>query len=156
LVYRNHKLAVVEAKAIHQHYTGGLAQAKAYAKKLGARFAYSTNGKKLCGADIETGLEGEVVRYPTPEELWNRTFAELNVWRDRFALVPFEDKGGSHPGRYYQDTAVNRVLEKIANNGSRILLTLATGTSREVPPMQVVHKLVTNEIRPPMMAAVNY
>jgi type I restriction enzyme, R subunit len=141
LVYRNHKLAVVEAKAIHKHYTGGLAQAKAYAKKLGARFAYSTNGKKLYGADIETGLEGDVVRYPTPEELWNRTFAEINVWRDRFALVPFEDKGGSHPGRYYQDIAVNRVLEKIANNESRILLTLATGTGKTFIAFQIAWKL---------------
>ena len=141
LVYRNHKLAVVEAKAIHKHYTGGLAQAKAYAKKLGARFAYSTNGKKLYGADIETGLEGDVFRYPTPEELWNRTFAEINVWRDRFALVPFEDKGGSHPGRYYQDIAVNRVLEKVANNESRILLTLATGTGKTFIAFQIAWKL---------------
>jgi len=141
LVHRNHKLAVIEAKAIHKHYTGGLAQAKAYAKKLGARFAYSTNGKKLYGADIETGLEGDVVRYPTPEELWKRTFAEINVWRDRFALVPFEDKGGSHPGRYYQDIAVNRVLEKIANNESRILLTLATGTGKTFIAFQIAWKL---------------
>lgn len=141
LVYRNHKLAVVEAKAIHKHYTGGLAQAKAYAEKLGARFAYSTNGKKLYGADIETGLEGDVVRYPSPDELWNRTFAEINVWRDRFALVPFEDKGGSHPGRYYQDVAVDRVLEKIATNESRILLTLATGTGKTFIAFQIAWKL---------------
>ena len=34
-------------------------------------------------------------RYPTPDELWNLTFAEANAWRDRFAAVPFEDKGGT-------------------------------------------------------------
>lgn len=39
-------------------------------------------------------------RYPTPDELWALTFAEANAWRDRFAAVPFEDKGGSHPSRY--------------------------------------------------------
>ena len=42
-----------------------------------------------------------------------------NAWRDRFAAVPFEDKGGSHPGRYYQDTAVGRVMEAIADNRQR-------------------------------------
>jgi type I restriction enzyme R subunit len=42
------------------------------------------------------------------------TFAKANAWRDRFAAVPFEDKGGSHPSRYYQDIAVERVLEAIA------------------------------------------
>ena len=36
------------------------------------------------------------------------------ITRDRFAAVPFEDKGGSWQGRYYQDIAVARVLEAIA------------------------------------------
>jgi hypothetical protein len=36
-----------------------------------------------------------MAHYPTPDELWNLTFAEQNAWRDRFAAVPFEDKGGS-------------------------------------------------------------
>ena len=39
------------------------------------------------------------------------TFAKANEWRDRFAAVPYEDKGGSHPGRYYQDIAIERVLD---------------------------------------------
>jgi len=44
-------------------------------------------------------LESEVRQFPTPEELWNRTFAEQNAWRDRFAAVPFEDRGGYFQGR---------------------------------------------------------
>jgi type I restriction enzyme R subunit len=141
LMYRNHKLAVIEAKAWDKHYTGGLAQAKAYCTKLDARFAYSTNGQKIYGVDMSTGLEGDIVRYPTPLELWNRTFAEVNIWRDRFALVPFEDKGGSHPSRYYQDIAVDKVLEAIAHERDRILLTLATGTGKTFIAFQIAWKL---------------
>jgi len=74
--------------------------------------------------------EGEAPCYPTPDEVWNLTFAKVNSWRDRFAAVPFEDKGGSHPNRYYQDIAVERVMEAIANDQQRILLTLATGTGK--------------------------
>ena len=59
---------------------------------------------------METGLEKELLGYPTPEELWNLTFAKVNAWRDRFAAVPYEDKGGSHLSRYYQDTATERVM----------------------------------------------
>src|SRR5579863_1783544 len=44
LVYRNTKLAVIEAKAFGDSLTEGLAQAKNYADKMGVRFAYSTNG----------------------------------------------------------------------------------------------------------------
>jgi len=141
LVYRNHKLAVVEAKAWDKHYTGGLAQAKAYSAKLGARFAYSTNGQAIYGVDMIVGTEGDVTCYPSPEELWNLTFAEENAWRDRFAAVPFEDKGGSHPSRYYQDIAIERVLEAIAANQSRILLTLATGTGKTFIAFQIAWKL---------------
>ncbi len=44
LTYRNHKLAVIEAKRRDLPDTEGLAQAKKYAEKLQTRFAYSTNG----------------------------------------------------------------------------------------------------------------
>ena len=89
LVYRNHKLAVVEAKAWEKPLTEGVGQAKSYAGKLAVRYAYSTNGQGIYGIDMKEGTEGEVAQYPSPEELWNRTFAEANAWRDRFADGPF-------------------------------------------------------------------
>ena len=141
LNYRNRKLAVVEAKKWNRQVSEGVAQAKNYAEKLSIRFAYSTNGQGIYAVDMQTGREGEVARYPTPDELWASTFAEANAWRDRFASVPFEDKGGSHPGRYYQDVAVERVLEAIAQNKKRILLTLATGTGKTFVAFQIAWKL---------------
>src|ERR1022692_344588 len=85
------------------------------------------------------------VRFPArngiPRELWNLTFAEENAWRERFAAVPYEDKGGSHPGRYYQDIAIERVLDAIANGQNRILLTLATGTGKTFIAFQIAWKL---------------
>ena len=141
LEYRNHKLAVVEAKAWDEELTEGVGQAKNYAEKLGIRFTYATNGQGIYGIDMDTGKEGELAAYPTPEELWNRTFAEADAWRDRFAAVPFEDKGGSHPSRYYQDIAVERALEAIAAGQPRILLTLATGTGKTFIAFQIAWKL---------------
>ena len=141
LVYRNHKLAVVEAKAWDKPLTEGVNQAKEYAAKMDIRFGYSTNGQGLYAIDIETGEEKEIATYPTPEELWAKTFAEENAWRDRFAAIPFEDKSGSHPSRYYQDIAVDRVLEAIAKGQPRILLTLATGTGKTFIAFQIAWKL---------------
>jgi type I restriction enzyme, R subunit len=108
LVYRNRKLAVVEAKALDEELTEGVGQAKNYAGKLAVRYAYSTNGQGIYQVDMSPKShsphlpEGEVAAYPTPDQLWKQTFAQANAWRDRFAAVPFEDKGGSHPSRYYQ------------------------------------------------------
>jgi len=141
LVYRNHKLAVNEAKAWDRPLTQGVAQAKDYASKMSLRFAYCSNGKGIYGVDMRTGKEAERPSYPTPDELWEMTFAESNAWRDRFADVPFEDKGGSHPSRYYQDIAVERVMEAIARDRQRILLTLATGTGKTFIAFQVAWKL---------------
>ena len=141
LVYRNTKLAVIEAKAWDVPVAEGVAQAKNYADKLKLRFAYAANGQSIWAVDRESGDEGEVPAFPTPDELWARTFAREDFWRDRFAAVPFEDKGGSHPPRYYQDIAVARVMEAIAAGQSRILLTLATGTGKTFIAFQIAWKL---------------
>ena len=141
LEYRNTKLAVVEAKAWDKPLTEGVGQAKDYAGKLEVRFTYATNGHGIYGIDMETGVEDELAQYPTPDELWNLTFATRNAWRDRFAAVPFEDRGGYFQGRYYQDIAIERVLEAIADNRQRILLTLATGTGKTFIAFQIAWKL---------------
>ncbi|MFZ4611979.1 MAG: DEAD/DEAH box helicase family protein, partial [Gemmataceae bacterium] len=141
LIYRNTKLAVIEAKAWNEALTEGAAQAKNYAQKIAVRYTYSTNGQGIYAIDMQTGNEGEVAKYPTPDELWAMTYAEADAWRDRFAEVAYEDKGGSHPGRYYQDIAIERVLSAIANKKPRILLTLATGTGKTFIAFQIAWKL---------------
>ncbi len=151
LVYRNTRLAVVEAKAWDQPITSGVAQAKNYAEKLAVRFTYATNGQGIYGIDMETGAEGEIPNYPGPEQLWSQTFPKpdpddkagtlAELWRNRFKDVPFEDKGGSHPARYYQDIAVERVLDALADGIPRILLTLATGTGKTFIAFQIAWKL---------------
>ena len=141
LMYRNTKLAVVEAKAWDEPLTLGVAQSKNYAGKLAIRFTYATNGQGVYGIDMHEGTEGELPDYPTPEELWNLTFAEQNAWRDRFAGIPFEDRGGYFQSRYYQDIAIERALEAIAAGRDRILLTLATGTGKTFIAFQIGWKL---------------
>ena len=141
LIYRNHKLAVIEAKAWDEAVSEGVAQAKNYAQKLAIRFTYSTNGQGIYAIDMESGKEGALASYPTPEELWALTFEKANAWRDRFAAVAFEDKGGSHPSRYYQDIAVERVMDAVSKNTKRILLTLATGTGKTFIAFQIAWKL---------------
>ncbi|MDD4965975.1 EcoAI/FtnUII family type I restriction enzme subunit R [Halothiobacillus sp.] len=141
LEYRNTKLAVVEAKAWNKPLTEGVGQAKDYSGKLAIRFAYSTNGQGIYGVDMKSGAEAELANFPSPDELWARTFATQNAWRDRFAAVPFEDRGGYFQSRYYQDIAIERVLSAIANHQSRILLTLATGTGKTFIAFQLAWKL---------------
>ena len=66
------------------------------------------------------------------------TFAEADAWRDRFAAVRFPDKSGSWTIRFYQETSVNRVLERIVARQARILLTLATGTGKTLTSAAII------------------
>ena len=141
LTYRNHKLGVIEAKARDKSDTEGVGQAKAYAEKLQARFAYSTNGRRIYQIDIETGKESYVDRYPSPDELWAKLFEKSNLWRDRFAAIPFEERGGTWQTRYYQHNAIENTLEAIADGQQRILLTLATGTGKTAIAFQIAWAL---------------
>ena len=141
LEYRNTKLAVVEAKSDVLPYTEGVGQAKEYAAKLAIRFTYSTNGKAIYAIDMESGSEGDVPEYPSPQELWDRTFPEHNEWRDRFAAVPMEDRGGTWTTRYYQELAIEKVLASVAAGQERILLTMATGTGKTAVAFQIAWKM---------------
>lgn len=141
LLYKGQKLAALEAKKRDLADTEGVGQAKDYAERLLTRFAYSTNGRGIYQIDMHTGKEGHVDAYPSPDELWKRTFAEANEWRNRFGEVPFEDKGGHWEARYYQHNAMNKTLEAIAKGDKRILLTLATGTGKTFIAFQLAWKL---------------
>jgi type I restriction enzyme R subunit len=141
LVYKGIKLAVVEAKSDDLGVGEGVAQAKQYAEKLKLETTYSTNGKEIYSICMKTGAEGLVADYLTPEELWNKTFAVQNEWREKFSAIPFEDVGGTKGARYYQEIAVNNTLEAVANNAQRILLTLATGTGKTFIAFQIAWKL---------------
>jgi type I restriction enzyme, R subunit len=141
LSYRNTALAVVEAKAAGLPLTEGVGQAKEYAAKLQLRFTYASNGKGIYAIDMDSGEEGEADGFPTPQELWARTFAEENAWRDRFAAIPYPDKGGSWQIRFYQEIALKRVLEAITSGQNRILLTLATGIGKTSIAFQILWTL---------------
>jgi type I restriction enzyme R subunit len=141
LVYKGIKLAVVEAKSNDLGVGEGVAQAKQYAEKLTLETTYSTNGNEIYSICMLTGTEGLVDNYLTPEELWHKTFSDQNQWREKFAAVPCEDKSGTWQLRYYQEIAVQRTVEAIAQGKQRILLTLATGTGKTAIAFQIAWKL---------------
>lgn len=142
LTYKGHKLAAMEAKRAGLSHREGVGQAKDYATRLGARFGYASNGLNWYQIDMITGAEGDMpLPFPSPDELWARTFPSPNPWRDRFGAVPFETDGGKWELRYYQHNAITAVLEAVAKGDRRILLTLATGTGKTSIAFQIAWKL---------------
>lgn len=149
LEYKNRRIGVVEAKKRDAYYTEGLGQAKDYAARLNIRYTYCTNGLQIYGVDMDEGTEGDVSKYPRPDELWEMTYPtpkedykiEIAGWKDQFFNIPFEDRGGTWSPRYYQRNAIYSVLNAIAEKKNRILLTMATGTGKTATAFQICWKL---------------
>ncbi|HJX09915.1 MAG TPA: DEAD/DEAH box helicase family protein [Candidatus Binatia bacterium] len=140
---RDYMLAVVEAKAAYKLPGDGLQQAKEYAEILGLRFAYSTNGHGVVEFDYTNGQERELDSFPKPDELWQRLRVAEKITDEAIAaklLTPANatvDKGR----RYYQEIAINRVMQAILQGNKRVLLTMATGTGKTAVAFQICWKL---------------
>lgn len=149
LEYKNRRIGIVEAKKRDLYYTDGVGQAKDYAERLNIRFTYATNGSQIYGIDLDEGTEGDVSKYPTPDELWEMTYptpkeeykVEIANWKERLFAIPFEDRGGTWQPRYYQQNAIAKTLEAISEKKDRLLLTLATGTGKTAIAFQIAWKL---------------
>jgi type I restriction enzyme, R subunit len=138
LSYRGRKLAVVESKSDEYEVGEGVAQAKDYAEKLHLETTFASNGKEIYQICMETGKEGLVKEFPTPDELWNKTFTKQIEWKEKFNAIP---RGGRYEPYFFQEIATNKVLDAIAEKKNRLLLTLATGTGKTTIAFQIAWKL---------------
>jgi type I restriction enzyme R subunit len=141
LEYKNRKIGTIEAKSDELEVAEGVMQAKLYARKMQIGHTFAANGREIYPIAMEAGTEGLVPAFPTPEELWNLAFGDVNEWQAKFDSVPFEDVGGTKQARYYQEIAVNNTMKAIAEKKQRVLLTLATGTGKTFIAFQIAWKL---------------
>lgn len=139
---RDFPIAVVEAKELGLPAESGVQQAREYAEILGLKFAYATNGHRIIEIDYTTGTERAVERFATPAELWHRltAAAALPDPATPHLLEPFNLVSGKVP-RYYQQIAIDRVIEAILRGQRRVLATLATGTGKTCVAFQLCWKL---------------
>lgn len=133
------KLAIIEAKKYELEITEGLEQVKEYGKCLNLRFVYSCNGKGIYEFDLQEWKGEKLESFPSPEKLYDKVFWEIDTVKQALLSEPFllSDK----KPRYYQEIAIQKGVEAIAEDKKRILLTLATGTGKTVIAFQMVYKL---------------
>jgi type I restriction enzyme R subunit len=141
LEYKGKRLAVIEAKKWDLPHSEGVSQAIRDGNKLRLPFAFATNGQKIRQINLATGKEEDIAVFPTPDQLWALINEPKNELIDEFRAIDFESRGGTEPVRYYQQKAVENVLEGIANGDDRLLLTLATGTGKTKIAFHIAWKL---------------
>ena len=97
-----------------------MAQAKNYAGKLAVRFTYSSNGQGVYAIDMREGTEGEVPRFPTPDELWSQ-YAHVgdmaSVYkRTRNYSIPSDAEMTTRNGRRFARAAGKRRRRPLADH----------------------------------------
>lgn len=144
LKYRRDKpLAVLEAKAHYKQAADGMQQAKEYAELLDLKFCYASNGQEILEFDFFTGVEREITEYPQPEELWRRYLKGCGIkdaGRIEQMLTPYRIDAHKPP-RYYQQIAIDRVVDAVLAGKPRMLLTMATGTGKTTVAFQICWRL---------------
>lgn len=140
LTYENTNLAIVEAKSEDKDPLDGLQQSINYAQKLKIDFVYATNGHRIYEHSLITGNGHYVEEYPSPDELFRRKYGKLQEKEKSIVTHPFHIEGNMKP-RFYQQIAVQKTIEAIANKKDRVLLTLATGTGKTYIAFQIVYRL---------------
>ncbi len=150
LYYRPHiPIAIIEAKDNRHSVGAGMQQALDYARMArDIPFVYSTNGDAFLEHDM-TKTEGQIEQelpldsFPSPKELWKRycEWKGINPEIERIITHDYYvDASGKKP-RYYQQTAINRVVERIAKGQNRILIVMATGTGKTYTAFQIIWRL---------------
>lgn len=162
-------LAIVEAKDNNHSSSFGMQQAITYGIMMNVPFVYTSNGDSFFEHDFTTGLEKEfpLSEFPTAEELYNRwknvdaekivevenrmeyaidgntKFYDVPLcFEENLMNTPFYSGADCYPPRYYQRNAVNRTLEAIAKQQTRILIAMATGTGKTYTAFQLVWRLI--------------
>jgi len=141
-------IAVVEAKDNNHGVGDGTQQALNYSEMLDVPFAFSSNGDGFIfhdGTGHSTPVERELTlhQFPSPQDLWARYCRWKGIDAVQAPVIQqdyYSDGSGKGP-RYYQVTAVNRVVEAVAKGQNRILLVMATGTGKTFTAFQIIWRL---------------
>lgn len=145
----NIPIAIIEAKDNNHSVRAGIQQALDYARILDIPCVFSSNGDGFLFHDrtatdesIETELS--IDSFPTPHELWAKykTYKGITTPEtEKIATQDYYFDGSGRKPRYYQQIAINRTIEAIANGQNRILLVMATGTGKTYAAFQIAYRL---------------
>lgn len=149
LYYQDNPVAIIEAKDNKHSIRSGIQQALGYAKTLDIPCVFSSNGdgflfhdRTVNDSTIETELNLE--EFPSPKVLWGKYKQYKNIATptgEKVALQKYFSDGSGRKPRYYQQIAVNRTVEAIANGQNRIILVMATGTGKTYTAFQIIYRL---------------
>ena len=147
----NRPIAVIEAKDNTHSLGDGMQQGIAYAEVLDVPFIFSSNGDGFLFHD-RTGLYSPIEQtlsldeFPLKEELWEKYLewkglTDIDPGAHELVISPNHSDARGKTPRYYQQNAINSVLDAIAKGQQRLLLAMATGTGKTFTAFNIIWRL---------------
>lgn len=151
---RDIPIAIIEAKDNKKSVGSGMQQALEYADILQIPFVFTSNGDSFVFHDHTNKEKPEqeisLDAFPTPEDLWKKYLVYRGLEKpEEIEIVEQEyytDDSDMKP-RYYQQNAVNRTVEAIAQGKNRLLLVMATGTGKTYTAFNIIWRLWKSGIK---------
>jgi len=145
----NIPIAIIEAKDNNHSVRAGIQQGLEYARILDIPCVFSSNGDGFLFHDrtaINDNIETEISLddFPSPQQLWQKYLKYKSIKTPEAEKIVSQDyylDATNRKPRYYQQIAINRTVEAIANGNNRILLVMATGTGKTYTAFQIIHRL---------------
>lgn len=145
----NIPIAIIEAKDNNHSVKAGIQQGLDYARILDIPCVFSSNGDGFLFHDrtaIDEKIETEIGldEFPSPDILWEKYKKYKGITTpqaEKIASQEYYFDGTNRKPRYYQQIAINRTVEAIAQGQNRILLVMATGTGKTYTAFQIIHRL---------------
>src|SRR3989344_343788 len=143
----NIPIAIIEAKDNKHTIGAGLEQGIEYGQILDIPFIYSSNGDgfiehDMTGTSKKPERELSLSQFPSPEDLWHRYKKYKGITEKQEEVITYNyHTSASKTPRYYQEIAINRVVEAVVKGQDRALLVMATGTGKTYVASQIIYKL---------------
>jgi type I restriction enzyme, R subunit len=141
LFLNDNHLAIIEAKRGDKKPNSGLQKAILYAKELKVRFVYATNGKEIYEYDMVTGKGSFILKFPTLKQLLKKIERKDRSLKESLHITP-PNKLTKVTPREFQSSAIDKIIESIAERNKEILIRMAAGTGKTFVIFQVLHKLI--------------
>ena len=144
----NYPIAVIEAKKASLTVNKGMQQALDYSEMIDVPFAISSNGKGFVLHD-KSGLIGQKEKFysmdefPSHDYLWELYKEHKNIKseNEESYTYPFFSGSTNKQPRYYQQVAINRIVNNILQGKKRNLLVMATGSGKTYTAFQIMWRL---------------
>ncbi|MEN8893653.1 DEAD/DEAH box helicase family protein [Planktotalea arctica] len=133
-------IAILEAKSTTVNLSSGEAQGLRYARQLGVRYVFLSNGEEIWFLDVDSDAHFREVEtvFSQDDLVRKRAASEL---QKELLEVPIDTRIAGGGGRQFQVNCINKVCSAISKGRRKMLVEMATGSGKTRTAAALIKRL---------------